>query len=77
MKAGATTGPKAGADRRGFTSLARFMLNAGITEALSALDPTDTAKFLPAANAVQKLLSEAEMGVLSKVIAFSRGLDDT
>jgi SAM-dependent MidA family methyltransferase len=34
-------------------------------------------KFLPAANAVQKLLSEAEMGELFKVIVFSRGLDDT
>jgi SAM-dependent MidA family methyltransferase len=30
--------------------------------------------FLPAANAVQKLLSEAEMGELFKVIAFGRGL---
>jgi SAM-dependent MidA family methyltransferase len=73
----AEAGVEAGADLLGFTSQARFLLNAGITETLSALDPTDTAKFLPAANAVQKLLSEAEMGELFKVIAFSRGLDDT
>jgi SAM-dependent MidA family methyltransferase len=73
----AEAGVEAGADLLGFTSQARFLLNAGITEALSALDPSDTVRFLPAANAVQKLLSEAEMGELFKVIAFSRGLDDT
>jgi SAM-dependent MidA family methyltransferase len=73
----AEAGVEAGADLLGFTSQARFLLNAGMTEALSAIDPSDTARFLPAANAVQKLLSEAEMGELFKVIAFSRGLDDT
>jgi SAM-dependent MidA family methyltransferase len=73
----AEAGVEAGADLLGFTSQARFLLNAGITEALSEIDPADAAKFLPAANAVQKLLSEAEMGELFKVIAFSRGLDDT
>ncbi|AXE93849.1 class I SAM-dependent methyltransferase [Paraburkholderia sp. DD10] len=73
----AEAGIDAGADLLGFTSQARFLLNAGITEALSEIDPADTARFLPAANAVQKLLSEAEMGELFKVIAFSRGLDDT
>ena len=61
----------------GFTSQARFLMNAGITDALSDLDPSDVRRFLPAANAVQKLLSEAEMGELFKVIAFSRGIDDT
>ena len=44
---------------------------------LSDIDPADATRFLPAANAVQKLLSEAEMGELFKVIAFSRGIDDT
>jgi len=73
----AEAGIDAGAELLGFTSQARFLLNAGITEALSEIDPADTARFLPAANAVQKLLSEAEMGELFKVIAFSRGLDDT
>jgi SAM-dependent MidA family methyltransferase len=73
----AEAGVETGADLLGFTSQARFLLNAGITEALSEIDPADTARFLPAANAVQKLLSEAEMGELFKVIAFSRGLDDT
>jgi SAM-dependent MidA family methyltransferase len=73
----AEAGVETGADLLGFTSQARFLLNAGITDALSEIDPADTARFLPAANAVQKLLSEAEMGELFKVIAFSRGLDDT
>jgi SAM-dependent MidA family methyltransferase len=73
----AEAGCETGADLLGFTSQARFLLNAGITEALSEIDPSDTKRFLPAANAVQKLLSEAEMGELFKVIAFSRGLDDT
>lgn len=73
----AEAGVETGADLLGFTSQARFLLNAGITDALSEIDPANTARFLPAANAVQKLLSEAEMGELFKVIAFSRGLDDT
>ena len=69
----AEAGVEAGADLLGFTSQARFLMNAGITDALSELDPADARRFLPAANAVQKLLSEAEMGELFKVIAFSRG----
>ncbi|WP_233832553.1 class I SAM-dependent methyltransferase [Paraburkholderia sp. ZP32-5] len=73
----AEAGVETGADLLGFTSQARFLMNAGITDALGEIDPADTARFLPAANAVQKLLSEAEMGELFKVIAFSRGLDDT
>jgi SAM-dependent MidA family methyltransferase len=73
----AEAGTDTGADLLGYTSQARFLMNAGITDALSELDPTDAARFLPAANAVQKLLSEAEMGELFKVIAFSRGIDDT
>ncbi|WP_179405556.1 class I SAM-dependent methyltransferase [Burkholderia guangdongensis] len=64
-----------GADLLGYTSQARFLLNAGITDVLADIDPSDPAHFLPAANAVQKLISEAEMGELFKVIAFSRGID--
>ncbi|WP_354687622.1 class I SAM-dependent methyltransferase [Cupriavidus necator] len=67
----------AGLSVSGFASQARFLMNAGITELLMALDPSDARAFLPQANAVQKLLSEAEMGELFKVIALTRGLDDT
>ncbi|KWF88342.1 hypothetical protein WL93_15935 [Burkholderia diffusa] len=70
-------GVATGADLLGYTSQARFLLNAGITDALAAIDPSDIHQFLPAANAVQKLISEAEMGELFKVIAFSRGIDGT
>lgn len=72
----AEAGVETGADLLGYTSQARFLLNAGITEALAGLDPSDVMRFLPAANAVQKLLSEAEMGELFKVVAFSRGIDE-
>jgi SAM-dependent MidA family methyltransferase len=73
----AHAGVETGANLLGYTSQARFLLNAGITEALAELDPSDVTRFLPAANAVQKLISEAEMGELFKVIAFSRGIDGT
>lgn len=73
----AEAGVETGADLLGYTSQARFLMNAGITDVLSEIDPADTMRFLPAANAVQKLLSEAEMGELFKVIAFSRGIDGT
>ncbi|WP_322104859.1 class I SAM-dependent methyltransferase [Paraburkholderia sp. J41] len=71
----AEAGVEAGADLLGYTSQARFLMNAGITEVLGEIDPRDAQRFLPAANAVQKLVSEAEMGELFKVIAFSRGID--
>jgi SAM-dependent MidA family methyltransferase len=73
----ALAGTEAGADLLGYTSQARFLMNAGITESLAGLDASDTSRFLPVANAVHKLLSEAEMGELFKVIAFSRGIDGT
>jgi SAM-dependent MidA family methyltransferase len=73
----AQAGLDAGADLLGYTSQARFLVNCGITRALEALDPGRPEVFLPAANAVQKLLSEAEMGELFKVIGFGRGLDGT
>jgi SAM-dependent MidA family methyltransferase len=64
-----------GVDLLGYTSQARFLLNCGITDLLGKIDPGNPEYFLPAANAVQKLLSEAEMGELFKVIAFGRGID--
>jgi SAM-dependent MidA family methyltransferase len=73
----ALAGVEAGATLFGYTSQARFLMNAGITDVLSEIDPHDVGRFLPAANAVQKLVSEAEMGELFKVIAFARGFDST
>jgi SAM-dependent MidA family methyltransferase len=71
----AHAGVNAGLQLAGYTSQASFLLNAGITELLSASDPTDAATYLPQANAVQRLISPAEMGELFKVIAFTKNLD--
>ena len=57
----------------GYQSQAAYLLNAGISDLLLAnLDPKDAVSYLPHANAVQKLLSEAEMGELFKAIAFGQ-----
>ncbi|HTJ91877.1 MAG TPA: SAM-dependent methyltransferase [Pararobbsia sp.] len=71
----AQAGIDAGADLLGYMTQGRFLLNSGLADTLSDIDPRDTIAFLPAANAVQKLVSEAEMGELFKVIAFGKGVD--
>ena len=65
----------AGLDLLGYTSQARFLLNCGITGALSRLGPESGADYLRAASGVQKLLSPSEMGELFKVMAVGRGID--
>ena len=59
----------------GFATQARFLVNCGITELLGELDPADAARYLPAASAVQKLVSPSEMGELFKVLAVGRGVE--
>ena len=67
----------AGLDLLGYQSQAAYLLNAGISELLLAnLDPRDPISYLPHANAVQKLLSEAEMGELFKAIAFGKSANN-
>ena len=56
----------------GYTSQAAFLIGAGIGELLLRTDPADAATFLPQANALQKLLSPAEMGELFKVLVVGR-----
>ena len=57
-----------GLDLLGYTSQAHFLIGSGILELLATrLDPAST-------GAVQRLLSEAEMGELVKVMALGRGL---
>jgi SAM-dependent MidA family methyltransferase len=63
----------AGLSLSGYASQANFLLNAGLTELLMQTSPADAAAYLPQANAVQRLVSPAEMGDLFKVIAFARG----
>ncbi len=82
----AQAGREAGLDLLGYTSQARFLLNCGLLDLLGAAvaagqqgaagtsgAPQNRAGFAHTA-AVQKLLSEAEMGELFKVIALGRGL---
>jgi SAM-dependent MidA family methyltransferase len=59
----------------GYTNQASYLLDAGIGElALSYADPRDPVKFMPVSNGLQKLLSEAEMGELFKVLALGKNL---
>jgi len=58
------------------TNQAAYLLDAGIGDiALEVGDPSNPTTFLPISNALQKLLSEAEMGELFKAFAFSKNLD--
>ncbi|MBS0308093.1 MAG: class I SAM-dependent methyltransferase, partial [Proteobacteria bacterium] len=57
-----------GLDLLGYTSQAAFLLDAGIGDILLRTPPTDKLRYLPQANAVQKLTSPAEMGELFKVL---------
>ncbi len=69
----ARAGMAAGLELAGYTSQANFLLNSGLTELLMQTPPADAAAYLPQANAVQRLVSPAEMGELFKVIGFARG----
>ena len=59
----------------GYTSQANFLINCGIAHLIEG-DPADARAWLPQANALQRLISEAEMGELFKVIALGRGLSE-
>ncbi len=69
----AETGIAAGMELIGYTSQAQFLLQAGITELIAAVDPADASAYLPMTNQAQRLLSPAEMGEFFKVIGFSKG----
>ncbi|MGB3287678.1 MAG: SAM-dependent methyltransferase [Burkholderiaceae bacterium] len=66
-----------GLDVLGYTSQARFLMNAGLAEVLSGPQAggPDAASRANDMAAVQKLVSEAEMGELFKVLAIGRDLD--
>jgi SAM-dependent MidA family methyltransferase len=65
----------AGADEIYFNNQGNFLLEAGIGDlVLEKMDPANANAFLPVSNALQKLLSEAEMGELFKVFAFKKNL---
>ena len=59
-----------------FNNQGNFLLEAGIGDlVLDKMDPANATAFLPVSNALQKLLSEAEMGELFKVFAFTKGMN--
>ena len=62
---------EAGGTVVGYTSLGSFLLDCGILQLIDAA-PDDAKRWAPQAAALQKLLSEAEMGELFKVIAIAR-----
>jgi SAM-dependent MidA family methyltransferase len=71
----ANTGINSGLSLLGFTSQASYLLDAGIGSLLmEKVDPSNSAEFMPHSNAIQKLLSEAEMGELFKVMCFGKNL---
>ena len=60
----------------GYTNQASFLLDAGIGNlALAIADPKDSSQFLPISNSLQKLLSEAEMGELFKVLCLGKDIE--
>ena len=72
----AQTSIENGFDFSGYTSQASFLMDAGIGQLLlSTANPTDTQNFMPLANGIQKLLSEAEMGELFKVLCVSKKMN--
>ncbi|MDT4842736.1 putative S-adenosyl-L-methionine-dependent methyltransferase [compost metagenome] len=66
----------AGLQVLGYTSQARFLMNAGLMELLAQLNPADVQNYAKTVAPVQKLLSEAEMGELFKVLAIGRGITE-
>ncbi|WP_426340926.1 class I SAM-dependent methyltransferase [Pseudoduganella sp. S-14] len=66
---------EAGAEVMAYNSQAGFLIGAGIGELMQRFDPADALHYLPHANALQKLLSPAEMGELFKVLVIGHGIE--
>jgi len=62
----------AGLEVRGYTTQAHFLLNCGLLDRVQAQPAAERPR---AAGAAQRLVSEAEMGELFKVLALGRGVD--
>ena len=69
-------GHGAGLDLLGYTTQCAFLLNCGLPEVLARIPPDDTARYFPQAQAVQKLISPAEMGDLFKVMVLGKGIGE-
>lgn len=71
----ATAAVTGGLDMLCYTSQAAFLLAAGLGEVLLRTPPSDSARYLPQANAMQRLTSPAEMGELFKVLVVGTGVE--
>ena len=72
----AAAGCDAGLDLIGYTNQATFLYNLGILDLLAAQFPqTDTPSYFQAAQAVNTLTAQHEMGELFKVMTFGRGVE--
>ena len=63
-----------GAELLGYTTQAFFLISAGMTDILAALDAEGVER-MKATSAAHRLVSPAEMGELFKVLAIGRGFD--
>jgi SAM-dependent MidA family methyltransferase len=61
-----------GLELLGYTTQAAFLLDAGIGDLLLRTSPEDQLRYLKQANAMQKLISPAEMGELFKVLVVGK-----
>ena len=71
------SGFEAGMELLGYTTQAAFLLNCGLTDVLERIPVEDHMRYLPQAQAANKLISPAEMGELFKVLALGKGIDET
>ncbi|WP_192804875.1 class I SAM-dependent methyltransferase [Noviherbaspirillum aerium] len=62
-----------GLEMMSYTGQAAFLLDAGIGDLLLRTPPDDAQRYLPQANALQRLVSPAEMGELFKVLVVGKG----
>jgi SAM-dependent MidA family methyltransferase len=68
----ARAGERAGLHVAGFTTQASFLMGCGILDRLREAGAPESAGYLRAASAVQKLLSPSEMGELFKALLLAR-----
>ncbi len=66
----------AGATLAGFANQAQFLINCGLPQLLEAVDPADP-QYLDLALQARQLLLPQAMGEAFKVLALTRGLDDS
>ncbi len=63
-----------GLDLMGYASQASFLIDCGIADLLAEVPAEDSARYLPLANGINRLVSPAEMGELFKAMLLGRGI---